>query len=61
VYSLVAGAAGDTPPAIPKVGSVLGAQADPWYLAVAACDVDGNGSQTVFWGSSVDSEIRKAP
>ena len=60
VYSVVAGAAGETPQAIPKAGAVLGVQSNPWYLAVAACDVGGDGDQTIFWTSSATGVVAEA-
>jgi type IV pilus assembly protein PilA len=58
VYSVVAGGPGETPPAIPSFGAVLGAQSDPWFVIHAAGDLDGDGVRSSFWSSSIDPTVR---
>jgi len=56
VFSVVAGGPGDTPPTPPGFAPIP-AQTQPWFVAYAVGDQDGDGTLARFWTGSMVSGV----
>ncbi|MEJ7731162.1 MAG: hypothetical protein WKG00_18340 [Polyangiaceae bacterium] len=52
VYRVVAGGPSDPVPSPPKSGLTMPSPTGPWFVAMAAADLDGDGDRSSYWVTS---------